>query len=126
MLLSWIQPKGIPIDLHRHHRQIKAFLILILIRFGWDLGMLLVAGTEDDYGIRLPLYRFLLENELRVGLTYSLTGWIFPLLFSGGLSIWGRKLSPAIWRWGEILLVFIFSISLLAGGYFLLNYGYAF
>lgn len=106
-------------------RRYQALLLILLIRLVWDLGFILVVATEDDYGIRLPLYRFLLENELRVAIIYALTAWFLALGLMGALLFWGKSMGRRVRRWGEVIFVLIFSVSLIPAGYFLLIYGFA-
>lgn len=124
LVFSQLKADRTPDKTNLNHRRILAFLILLAVRLVWDVGYILVAGTEDDYGIRLPLYRFLAENELRLSLTYGLTSWFFPLLISAVLYFKGRQFSGTIWRWVGTILILLLCIGLTVGGYFLLNYGY--
>ncbi|NOZ74041.1 MAG: hypothetical protein GXO90_01495 [FCB group bacterium] len=124
MLLSGSDYRNDPEILILFHRRYKALLFILAIRLVWDLGFILVAGTEDDYGIRLPLYRFLLENELRASLVYALSAWFLPLPVMGILVFWGKSIYGGVRRWSEFVFILIFSFSLVTGGYFLLNYGY--
>lgn len=99
-------------------------LTLLGLRWLWDGTVLILFTTEDDYGLSLSLYRFLVQNELRMILVYALTGWFIPVTLALVRVVFGSRWKGRSRTVLDSALAVSVCISLGLSAYFLLTYGY--